>query len=138
MSKNQLPNPDNSRWFSTSVCSSTIFQKMAKNAIFASFNYIFFEKLKWWKDSCSMRKMHSETPGAILFAKPMQGCVILRFFTPMVRYGNWNDFSIQQRIWAGHFWSIVCWLIRRGVRVRASVRISKQNTKNNFFSVLSS
>ena len=37
---------------------------MAKNPIFRVFN----------PDSCIPRKMPSEIPGTILFAKPMQGC----------------------------------------------------------------
>ena len=49
---------------------------MAKNAIFGRFNLLFLENLTYGKDLCSARKIHSETPGAILFAKPMQGCVI--------------------------------------------------------------
>ena len=45
------------------------FSKMAKNAIFRSFNLLFSRKV-------DMMDMASETPGVILFAKPIHCCDI--------------------------------------------------------------
>ena len=38
------------------------------------------KNLVWWKDLCSACKMPSETPGLILFAKPMKACSMLWFW----------------------------------------------------------
>ena len=71
-SKDQLLISDNSDGSSTSVLSSKFFQTL----FLGGFIPILPENLTWWKDSCSARKMPSETPGVILFAKPLLGCVM--------------------------------------------------------------
>ena len=44
---------------------------MAKKDIFRDLNPLFLENLNWWKST-----KPSETPGAILFAKAMQGYIM--------------------------------------------------------------
>ena len=48
------------------------FSKMTKNAIFRGFNLLFLKNIKGWKvfDSCSARKMPSESPRGILIQNP--------------------------------------------------------------------